>query len=101
MSYHVLSQAAAEAANLENTPAVVIGPYLLATGQTGLLRVMSVYIKRGESREQLRLLYMNAPALALWREIGKVTCPFVRPKIGRVPGELILVWHSVLWFLVL
>jgi hypothetical protein len=71
MSYHVLSQTAAEVADLENAPAVAIGPYLLKTQQTHLLRVISVYAKRGDSREQLRLLYLNAPALALWREMGQ------------------------------
>jgi hypothetical protein len=71
MSYSVLSQNAAEVADLENAPAVAIGPYLLKTQKAHLLRVMSVYTKRGDSREQIRLLYMNAPALALWREMGK------------------------------
>lgn len=71
MSYHVLSQTATEVANLENAPALAIGPYLLQTQQTHLLRVLSVYTKRGDSREQLRLLYLNAPALALWKEMGK------------------------------
>jgi hypothetical protein len=71
MSYCVLSQTAAEVADLGNAPAVAIGPYLLRTDQTHLLRVISIYAKRGDSREQLRLLYMNAPALALWREMDK------------------------------
>ena len=71
MSYHVLSQTASEVADLENAPAVAIGPYLLKTHQSHLLRELSVYTKRGDSREQLRLLYLNAPALALWREMGQ------------------------------
>jgi hypothetical protein len=78
MSYHVLSQTAAEVADLENAPALAIGPYLLKTQQAHLLRVLSVYAQRGDSREQLRLLYLNAPALALWREMGKAV---------RVTGE--------------
>jgi hypothetical protein len=71
MSYDVVSQTAAEVAELWNAPAVAINPYLLKTGQIGLLRVISIYDKRGDSLQQLRLLYMNAPALALWREMGK------------------------------
>jgi hypothetical protein len=71
MSYDVLSQTAAEVADLGNAPAVAIVPYLLKTGQTRLLRVISIYAKRGDSQERLRLFYMNAPALALWREMGK------------------------------
>ena len=45
MSYDVLSQTAAEVADLENAPAVAIGPYLLKTEQTRLLRVISIYAK--------------------------------------------------------
>jgi hypothetical protein len=71
MSYSVLSQTAAEVADLGNAPALAIGPYLLKTQQAHLLRVISIYTQRGDSREQLRLLYLNAPALALWREMGK------------------------------
>jgi hypothetical protein len=71
MSYDVLSQTATEVADLGNAPAVAIGPYLIQTEQIRLLHVISIYAKRGNSREQLRLLYMNAPALALWREMGR------------------------------
>lgn len=71
MSYHILSQTAAEVANLEAAPAVAIGPYLLQTQQTYLLRTISIYTQRGDSREQFRLLYLNAPALALWKEMGR------------------------------
>ena len=72
MSYHILSLTAAEVADLGNAPAVTMAPYLLETKQSGLLRVISIYGKRGDSRDQIRLLYMNAPALALWEEMGKV-----------------------------
>lgn len=72
MSYYILFQAAAEVADLGNAPAVAIGPYLLKTEQTHLLHTISIYTQRGSSREQFRLLYLNAPALALWREMGKM-----------------------------
>ena len=71
MSYVLLSQTAAEVADFGNAPAVAIGPYLLKTGQTRLLRVISIYAKRGDSQEQLRFIYMNSSALALWGEMGK------------------------------
>lgn len=48
-----------------------MGPYLIRSGQTELLRVISVYAARGSSRQQLRLLYMNAPALEVWQRMGK------------------------------
>jgi hypothetical protein len=66
MSYYVLSQTAAEVADLGNAPAVAIGPYLLKTRQTRLLRVISIYAKRGDSQEQLGLfLHECARACAL------------------------------------
>jgi len=71
MSYYIVSLTAAEIADIGNAPAVTIAPYLLGTNQTGLLGVISIYGKRGDSRDQIRLLYMNAPALALWEEMGK------------------------------
>ena len=72
MSYDVLSLTAGELADLGNAPAVVIPRYLLETKQTSLLRVISIYAKRGDSPRQVRFLYMNAPALAIWKEMGKV-----------------------------
>jgi hypothetical protein len=90
MSYDVLSQTAAEIADLANAPAVAIGPYLLKTERTRLLRVISIYAKRGDSREQLRLLYMNAPALALWREMGKTLNVIGQAK--RPPSSATLVF---------
>jgi hypothetical protein len=71
MSYDVISQTAAEVAELWNAPAVAMDPYLLKTRQIGLLRVISIYDKRGDSLQQLRLLYMNGPALALWEGDGQ------------------------------
>ncbi len=80
MSYDVLFQTVAEVADLSNAPAIAIGPYLLKTKQTRLLLVISIYAKRGDSPERLRLLYMNAPALALWREMGKAANVVDRTK---------------------
>ncbi len=46
-------------------------PYLLKSSQINLLTKISVYSLRGGSREQVRLLYMNAPAIQVWEEMGK------------------------------
>jgi len=89
MSYHVLSLTAAEVADLGNAPAVAITPYLLETEQTPLLRVISIYAQRGDSRDQFRLLYMNAPALALWKEMGKVANVIGQAKRPPLSAALI------------
>ena len=57
--------------NTQNAPSVSMGPYLIESGQTRLLTKISIYSERGESREQVRLLYMNAVALQVWIAMGK------------------------------
>jgi hypothetical protein len=71
LNYQVVAQSADDVQNIENAPAVSMGPYLLKSGQTSLLTSISVYSLRGESREQIRLLYMNAAAMQVWSEMGK------------------------------
>ena len=70
-NYQVISQSVEDVRNIENAPAVSMAPYLLESGQTNLLRTISIYSLRGESREQVRLLYMNAAAIQVWKEMGK------------------------------
>jgi len=70
--YQVVAQSADDVQNIENAPAVSIVPYLLASGQITLLTKISVYSLRGESREQVRLLYMNAVAIRVWDEMAKM-----------------------------
>lgn len=71
LHYQVVAQSADDVQNIENAPAVSMGPYLLKSGQASLLTTISVYSLRGESREQIRLLYMNAVAVQIWKEMGK------------------------------
>jgi hypothetical protein len=90
MSYDILSLTAGEIADLGNAPAVAIAPYLLETKQTNLLRVISIYAKSGDSRGQFRLLYMNAPALALWKQMGKAAN--IIGEVKRPPLTAVLVF---------
>lgn len=71
LNYKVIAQSTEEVRDLQNSPAISMGPYLAETGRTKLISVISVYSRRGDSREQLRLLYMNAEALKLWQEMGR------------------------------
>ena len=70
-NYGIVAQSAEEVQNIQNAPAVSMGPYLIESGQTQLLTTISIYSERGESREQVRLLYMNAVALRVWKAMGK------------------------------
>ena len=69
--YHVIAQSVEDVQNVENAPAISMEPYLQESGQTSLLRTISIYSLRGDNREQIRLLYMNAAAMRVWRQMGK------------------------------
>jgi len=71
VNYQIIAQSADDVQDIENAPAVSMVPHLLKSGQIGLLTKISVYSLRGESREQVRLLYMNAVAIQVWEEMGK------------------------------
>ena len=88
LNYQIVAQSAEDVQNTENAPAVSIAPFLLASGQTDLLRTISIYSVRGESREQIRLLYMNAPAIRVWRSMGKA--PNVVGSQARPPHTALL-----------
>jgi len=70
-SYWVVRQGVEEVRDPENSPAVGMGKYLVETGQEDLFREISVYVERGDSREEVRRLYMNAVALRVWRDMGR------------------------------
>jgi hypothetical protein len=69
--YEIVAQNAGEVRDVQNAPAISMGQYLIESGQTQLLTSISVYSQRGEHPEQVRLLYMNAAALLIWRAMGK------------------------------
>jgi hypothetical protein len=71
LNYEIIAQSRAEVQDIQNAPAVSMGPYLLESGQTQLLTTISIYSERGESSEQVRLLYMNSAALLIWEAMGK------------------------------
>jgi len=71
LNYLIVAQSVEDIRNTDNAPAVSMEPYLLRSGQTSLLTTISIYSLRGESREQIRLLYMNPAAIGIWREMGR------------------------------
>lgn len=88
LNYQIVAQSADDIQNIENAPAVSMGPYLLKSGQGSLLTTISIYSLRGESREQIRLLYMNAAAIRIWEEMGKA--PRIIGAKGRPPRTALL-----------
>lgn len=71
LNYGIVAQSAEEVQNIENSPAVSMGPYLIESGQTQLLTTISIYSRRGEHRDQVRLLYMNDVAFRIWKAMGR------------------------------
>ena len=71
MNYQVVEQSAEEIREPESSPSVCMQSYLAATDQEKLLTVVSVYAERGETREALRILYMNKEAMRVWLAMGK------------------------------
>lgn len=47
VNYQIVVQSADDVQDIENAPAVSIGPYLLKSDQTRLLATISVYSRRG------------------------------------------------------
>lgn len=71
LHYDVVAQSAEEVRDVRNAPPFSIGPYLIESGQTPLLTTISIYSERGATREQVRLLYMNAVAVRIWKAMGR------------------------------
>ena len=68
-NYTLVAQSRDEMLVPDNSPSISMWPYLMASSQTRLLNRISVYSARGTSTEQTRLLYMNADAFRVWREM--------------------------------
>ena len=89
-TYETVAQSAAEVQDLQNSPAISIGPYLILTGQAQLLTTISIYSERGTNAEQVRLLYMNQPALSVWRAMGRL--PTMIGSSKRPPRSALLAY---------
>lgn len=87
-NYWVVRQGLEEVRDPENSPAVSMQAYLVETRQEDLFREVSVYLQRGASREEVRILYMNALAIRIWRDMGKA--PDVVGRRQRPPQDAVL-----------
>ena len=69
-NYWVVRQGVEEVRRPNGAPAVSMGAYLVETGQEELFREISIYGERGETREEVRRLYMNAVAMRVLAGYG-------------------------------
>jgi hypothetical protein len=68
--YTVVAQNAEEVQDTRNAPAVTMARFLTDSEQMTLVPSISIYAERGRDRKQVRILYMNAVALRVWKEMG-------------------------------
>ena len=71
MNYRIIAQSESEVRDIQNAPAISMSYFITESGQTKLLRTVSIYSQRGETRDQVRLLYMNDAAFSVWKAMGK------------------------------
>ena len=90
LNYEIVAQNSDEVQDARNAPAVSIGPWLIESGQTELLTTISIYSERGSSREQVRLLYMNAVAIRIWKAMGNN--PMMIGAQHRPPRTALLIY---------
>lgn len=89
-NYWVVRQGVDEVRDPEGAPAVSMAAYLVKTGQEDLFREISIYGERGETRDEVRRLYLNAVAMRVWRDMGQV--PQVAGRRHRPPVTAALVF---------
>ena len=85
--YTAIAQTIDELRAPDSSPSHSMWPYLVRTGQTDRLSTISIYAHRGTSRVQARLLYLNAGALALWKEMkmpGSIIGESYRPPWNAI-----------------
>lgn len=70
LNYTIVAQDAEEVRNIQSAPAISMARSLTEHEQMRLLPTISIYAERGCDRTQVRLLYMNAVALRLWKQMG-------------------------------
>lgn len=71
LNYEIVAQSADEVQDIRNAPALSMGAYLEESGQARLLTTISIYSQLGDSREQIRLLFMNTAAFLVWEAMDK------------------------------
>src|SRR5947209_14254079 len=88
LNYQIVGQSTEEVQDIQNAPAISMGQYLIESEQLKLLTTISIYTQPGESRNQVRLLYMNAIALQIWKAMGRQ--PTMLERLHRPPKTALL-----------
>src|SRR5260370_37601106 len=71
LNYRIIAQSETEVRDIQNAPAISMSSFITESDQTKLLRTLSIYSQRGETSDQVRLLYMNEVAFSVGKAMGK------------------------------
>jgi hypothetical protein len=88
LNYRIIAQSESEVRDIQNAPAISMSYFITESDQTKLLRTLSIYSQRGETSDQVRLLYMNDVAFSVWTAMGKE--PKVIGSQHRPPSTALL-----------
>jgi hypothetical protein len=88
LNYRIIAQSESEVRDIQNAPAISMSSFITKSDQTNLLRTVSIYSQRGETSDQVRLLYMNGGAFSVWKAMGKE--PTVIGSQHRPPSTALL-----------
>jgi hypothetical protein len=88
LNYRIIAQSEGEVRDIQNAPAISMSYFITESNQTKLLTTLSIYSQRGETSDQVRLLYMNYVAFSVWKAMGKE--PKVIGSQHRPPSTALL-----------
>lgn len=88
LNYRIIAQSKSEVRDIQNAPAISMSYFITESDQTKLLRTVSIYNQRGETSDQMRLLYMNDAAFSVWIAMGKE--PTIIGSQHRPPSTALL-----------
>jgi hypothetical protein len=88
LNYRIVAQSKTEILDIQNAPAISMSCFITESDQTKLLTTLSIYSQRGETSDQVRLLYMNDVAFSIWKAMGKE--PKVIGSQHRPPSTALL-----------
>lgn len=90
LNYSILQQTTEQLKETENSPSVSMWPYLVDSAQTQLINQISIYAESGQTVERARVLYMNAPALEVWKKMDRATAAV--GEVHRPPKSALLLF---------
>ena len=93
LNYRIIAQSEGEVRDIQNAPAISMSCFITESNQTKLITTLSIYSQRGETSDQVRLLYMNDVAFSVWKAMGKE--PKVIGSQHRPPSTALLTWHPI------